>query len=131
MDKLLINYRNTLLNDLFKTATDTYLNTTKISESKYNIKTYSDKYVIYFSLPGVSNSEVDVNANKDEITIKVKQHKDKPCYFVDDFIEYFSIPNDVEINEINGTIKNGLLEVYLPKIKHKEEKVTSKKIEIK
>ena len=89
-------------------------------------------------LPGVNEKDIQLSICGNSLTIKGEKREEKEekeaNYFRTErhygaFSRVVPLPEEVEMNKVEATFKNGLLEIELPK----SEKVTSqkKKIEIK
>ena len=103
-----------------------------------NTREADDAYYIEVELPGVKKEDINIDVNEDTLTISgerkiQEEHKDDTFYKVESvygkFERSFSLPEDADIEHIEATSKNGVLEIRIPK-KQKIEK-TPKKIEIK
>ena len=93
-----------------------------------------DAVVLLADMPGVDDKSVDITLEKDILTIKgsvaTSGFKDHSVYSaeygVGDYARSFLISDDVDHDHIAARVKNGLLNVTLPKI----EKAKVKKIAI-
>ncbi len=101
-----------------------------------NISETEKEYLIKAELPEVSKDDVEVSVNDGIITIKGErrmengdetetQHRIESFY--GSFARSFSLPADVDENEIHAESKDGVLKVHLPKA----EVEAPKSIEIK
>lgn len=106
-------------------------------EGQLTIDVYqtADEIVIKSPVAGVRPEDLDVSISNDMITIKGRRESDEPVaqedyYFQELYWGPFSrsiiLPQEVEINKIRASLKNGILTVRLPKVK----KETTKKIAI-
>lgn len=80
--------------------------------------------VMKTELPGLSDKDVNVEVDNGLLTIRGERKaedetKDKDFIRVErsygKFVRTFSLPNNVEIDKINATFDNGLLEINLPR----------------
>ncbi|MEM4711108.1 MAG: Hsp20/alpha crystallin family protein [Candidatus Woesearchaeota archaeon] len=102
--------------------------------------TETDKEVIAtIELPGVEKEDIQINATEDNIEIKVEkkdekkeEDKKKGIYKLErsyaGFYRCIPTPENVDVENINATYKNGVLELKMPKI---ETKKKGKQISVK
>lgn len=106
-------------------------------EGQLTIDVYQTTAEIVIKSPvaGVKPEDLDVSISNDMITIKGRRSNDEPVsqedyYFQELYWGPFSrsiiLPQEVEINKIRASLRNGILTVRLPKVK----KETTKKIAI-
>lgn len=108
----------------FKEIFDTLFDDVHSRSSKYGdsyhhflkITSDDDGYKILASVPGLSKEDITLSTKDDEITISFDG---KETEFVKPFKRTYNIPVDVDDKNIKGKVENGLLEVYLPKVKRK------------
>lgn len=102
-----------------------------------NTREGESAYHIDVDLPGVIKEDIKVDINKDVLTIsgerKTKDEvKEEDYYKVETsfgkFTRSFTLPENVDIENIEARSDNGVLEVIIPK---KEEQNSKKSIEIK
>ena len=104
---------------------------------KVNTRETENDYHIEVELPGVKKENVDIQVDGNILTIsgerKVREevkeedyHKVESRYGV--FSRSFTLPEKVDVSNIEAEFKNGILEVTIPKLKID---TSSKKIEIK
>ncbi len=94
----------------------------------------SEGIILLADMPGVPKENLDVQVDKDVLTIKGKIAKVvpdnlKPLYAEFGAAEYeraFTLGADVDISKIDARISKGVLRLFLPKL----EEVRPKKIEI-
>jgi len=96
-------------------------------------------YHVEVDLPGIKKEDVDIKIEDNTLLIsgerKVKSEvKEEDYYKVESsfgtFSRSFSLPNEIDVENIRAESENGVLEVIIPKLKTAEvDKV--KKIEIK
>jgi HSP20 family protein len=94
-------------------------------------------YYIEVDLPGVKKEDITIDLNDKILTIsgerKFKEEVKKENYYKIEtafgkFERSFSIPEDADIENIEAKNENGVLEIFIPKIKKETPK---KRIEIK
>ena len=93
-------------------------------------------YHIEVDLPGVKKDDIKVDISGNTLTIsgerKIKNEVNEKDYYKFEssfgkFQRSFSLPEDIDKENISAAMEDGVLEVTLPKLKKEE----SKKIEIK
>lgn len=108
------------------------------SEGQLTIDVYQtpNEIVIMSTIAGVSPEDIDITMANDMITIKGNRKKNEEiseedyyyqeCYW-GPFSRSIILPIDIEVDNAQASMKNGILTIRLPKI----EKVKTKKITIK
>ncbi len=102
-----------------------------------NSREDEDKYYIEVELPGVKKDNVDIKVDGNVLTISGKRvvkdevkdedyHKVESLYGL--FSRSFTLPEKVDISNIEAEFENGILEVVIPKLNVDN---SSRKIEIK
>lgn len=95
-------------------------------------------YHVEVDLPGVKKSDIDVDVKDNIVTIsgerKTKEEvKEEDYYKVESsygkFERSFTLPDDIDVENIHAESEDGVLEVVIPKLAKVEKQ--SKKIEIK
>lgn len=95
-------------------------------------------YHVEVDLPGVKKEDIDVDVKENIVTISgerktKKEVKEKDYYKVESaygkFERSFTLPEDVDVENIHAESEDGVLEVVIPKLAKAEKQ--SKKIEIK
>ena len=106
-------------------------------EGRLTVDVYQtdEEIVIVAPVAGVSPDDIDISLNGDMITIKgrreMKPKENEVDYlyqecFWGSFSRTIILPSEIEPEKVRATLKEGILKIYLPKIK--KEKV--KKIKI-
>lgn len=83
----------------------------------------SDAVVLVADMPGVDEKSVDVSLEKNVLTIYGRVEPQIPAghsltyseYGLGDYHRSFTISNDIDWERIEGTVKNGVLRLTLPK----------------
>lgn len=99
-----------------------------------NIYETNDKVVLYADMPGVDAKSVDVQVEKNILTINgsVKPETLEKFtlayaeYEVGDYQRRFTLSNEVDISKIEASVKDGVLRLDLPKIVPTMKKITVK-----
>ncbi len=95
-------------------------------------------YHVEVDLPGVKKDDIDVDVKDNIVTISgerktKKEVKEEDYYKVESsygrFERSFTLPENVDVENIHAESQDGVLEVIIPKLTKSENK--SKKIEIK
>ena len=114
------------------------------AESTRNVPVYIPPVDIYESegaltilvdMPGVTEETVDIDLNNDQLTIRGTVPQEEGSgeaiilqeYRPGDYYRQFTIPQAIDRDRIEATIKNGVLKIRLPKA----ETAKPRKIEIK
>lgn len=96
----------------------------------------SDAYIIKAELPGVERNDVRVQVNDGVLTLQGERHaekeeKDKKVHrverFYGNFARSFTLPDNVDEEQIQADYKDGMLTLRLPK----SEKAKPRSIEVK
>ncbi len=104
---------------------------------KVNTRETEDAYHIEVELPGVKKKDVDISVDGNILTISGERNvrdevKDEDYHKVESryglFSRSFTLPEKVDISNIEAEFVNGILEIAIPKLK---VDTSSKKIEIK
>ena len=111
-----------------------------------NVKEDADKYTMEVAVPGIKKDYVRIDLNKDgdlELSIenKLEHHEEdgkaehKEHYLRREFSytnyqQTYSLPEDVEKENISAKVEDGILSIVLPKIKKNEASVNGRRIEI-
>lgn len=107
----------------------------KVFVPRVDIVENEDSILLVADLPGVDDKGVDITLEKNVLTLKatpVAQHPEgySPAYIeyeVGCFERVFTVSDAVDRNGIQATVKNGVLQLTLPKSKQK----LSQKIEVR
>ena len=104
---------------------------------KTNTRESENSYHIEVELPGLSKEDISIDLKDNKLTVfgqreLKKEVKEEDYYKVESsfgkFQRQFSLPEDIDKENISANSNNGVLEVTIPKL---EERVTKKRIEIK
>jgi len=104
---------------------------------KVNTRETEDNYHIEVELPGVKKKDVDISVDGNVLSISGERNvrdevKDEDYHKVESryglFSRSFTLPEKVDISNIEAEFVNGILEIAIPKLK---VDTSSKKIEIK
>ncbi len=96
------------------------------------------EYNVSLELPGINEKDIDINVDNGILSIQgEKSHsedeKDKDYYVLErsygKFYRSFTLPNNVDENNVSAKLKDGVLKISLPKTSTKDS--STKKVEIK
>ncbi len=97
--------------------------TGRIYSPRTDIYERKDAIVVVADMPGVANDGVDINVEKNVLTITgrvqddaVKDHTlSYREYQVGDYQRTFTLSNEIDVGKIEASLKNGVLRITLPK----------------
>jgi len=97
-----------------------------------NITENDNSYKLELSLPGFSKEDIKIELNEGLIfiTSEIKE-ADENNYFKTSFEKKYFLPEDVDIDNIDASMENGILSITLNKIKEVETSTKVKNIDIK
>ena len=93
-------------------------------EPAVDFKEDDDKYTLFADVPGVDPKNIEISMDNGCLTIKGKkesgsQESDKYSTRIERssgiFFRKFSLPHPVDENKITAKVKNGVLEIIIPK----------------
>ena len=116
----------TFYKDPLKDVLDMFFDneTTKDRLVKFTEK--EDNYLIYFKVPGLTKDDLSITLKENLITIKHEKNENEIFSFTNSFKKTYLIPEDISEEDISANVKNGILEIILPKSKEKsKERVIS------
>ena len=133
-------------NSWFPTVFDDFMNNDMMACSTttapaVNVKEDENAYTMEVAAPGIKKEYCRVNINDDgNLSIAIenkmehkeenkKQHYLRREFSYTNYQQNYSLPEDVDKEQISAKVDNGILTVVLPKIKKEETKV-SRMIEI-
>jgi HSP20 family protein len=108
---------------------------TQIYTPQVDIVERKDDIVLIADMPGVNETSVEINLEKNVLSIfgrvdeeTYKDHKRAYAeYGVGDYERTFTLSDEIDRDRIQATVKNGVLKLVLPKA----EAVRSRKISVK
>ncbi len=83
---------------------------------KTKIEKTEKEYKVLVSVPGLSKDDLKIVVK--EGILKISYEKE-PTFFVGKFTRSYTLPDDVNENDIQGKVVNGILELTLPISKKK------------
>ncbi len=100
----------------------------------YNIIETDKEFLIEFSVPGFNKKDFSIEVEENNLKVsKLSSENDKlenifykRQFNYSQFEKNFTIPEEVNIDKINSIYDNGILKIFLPKIKEfKQSKIKS------
>ncbi len=124
-----------ILNELMNSPIDRVIHEKKVQFNRpmANIFDHEDQYEIHLALPGISKSQIELNLEKDVLSIKGSvESKEETKYHLREFNfsqfeRKFNLPELADKENISAQFKNGVLIVSIPK----KEALKPKTINIK
>lgn len=106
----------TLFKDPFFSVFDEVYNTnTTIKTPQSTIKKDEDSYKIYMTVPGLSKEDIKISCKERILKISYEKEKNSDNFnFVNSFTKTYRLSEDIDEDEINGKVENGILELILP-----------------
>ena len=101
---------------------------------QYDVIEKDNEYTLEFMLPGFKKDSVSINVDDDTLFIEGERKVDENVKynrkgsFYGKFKKSFTLPEDVEANNIDASFQDGILSIKLPK--RSEKKVSKKSIKI-
>ena len=107
----------------------------KVFMPRADIHETKDSLLVLADMPGVDEKSIDITIEKNILTIygKVEPWKPEGCtltyaeYEIGDFQRAFTISDEIDRDNIQAAVKNGVLHLTLPK----SGKAKARKIEVK
>ena len=100
----------------------------------YNVIETDKEFLIEFSVPGFNKKDFSVEVEENNLKVsklfsektKLEHNFFKSQFNYSQFEKNFTIPEEVNIDKINSIYENGILKIFLPKIKEfKQSKIKS------
>jgi HSP20 family protein len=126
------------LNSLLADADSSTKNAFTSFTPAVNTREGDEAYHVEVDLPGVKKEDININVENNIVTLSGERHtrnelKDDDYYKVESeygkFERSFSLPENIDVENIQAKTNDGVLEVIIPKLKVPENE--PKKIEIK
>jgi HSP20 family molecular chaperone IbpA len=84
-----------------------------VDKERHYLCSYDDTYRLEILMPGFEKKEVSVSVNGDRLAVVGKMTRWDDTEIV--FSEEFSIPSDINFNDIKSVLHNGILTVIMTK----------------
>jgi HSP20 family protein len=103
----------TLFKDPFFQAVDRlFENETNFTYPKTKIDKTETEYKILISVPGLKKDDLKITVK--DSTLKIAFEKEGGSTFVGNFTKTYTLPDEINENEIEGKVENGVLILILP-----------------
>ena len=116
-------FKDPFFNTIDKVFDDVYFNTDKrlSSQKQTNLTETNNEYKIQLAVPGLSKDDIKIKLKENTLTISYEKvdTDEKTFSFTSSFRKSYSVPDDVDEKNINGSVENGVIEITLPKSKKK------------
>lgn len=113
----------TIYKDPFRDILDNFFDTpTFVERNKTsNVTIGQDDYKIHLAVPGLSKDDIKISVKDSVLTIIYeKEKKEESSFsFIGSFKKTYTLPEDCDEKNINGSIENGVVEIIIPKSKNK------------
>jgi HSP20 family protein len=129
---------SSILNRHFDDMYPDYSQDTDCHSMPVEIHDNKDDYEIRAELPGVKKEDLDIDLDKNYLTIKAKkveEHKEnkdgykKSEFKYGEFARSVYLPQEVDADKVEAKLEHGVLNIKAPKLE--KEKETVKKISVK
>lgn len=127
------------LDSLINFGVQNFLGTDYVStRPSANFTEHDDAYRIELAVPGISKDQISINMNNGVMTIKTENNTEtteekrevkRREFNFSSFSRSFTLPENVDMDNISATQKDGILSIHLSKKSLLEDK-SIKKIEI-
>jgi len=127
-----------LFNNLFDELFDfpTVVTDSKVKTPVHDVIENDKEYQIDILLAGVKKDDIEINVEKDVLTIKAERKENidikynrKETYF-GKYERSFILPDDVDEENVNASMSDGILKIIVPK-QTDNKKLSKKNVEIK
>lgn len=125
---------------IFNELLDWNLNTHIPATPKMNVIENEGNYELEFCTPGLSKEELNICLEpNNNLTVKIAQKQEQESekknylrkeFSTMEFQQTFTLPEDVNVEQIGAKIENGILRITLPKVLPEERRSETKLIEI-
>jgi HSP20 family protein len=134
---------STILNRNFDTLfpefvyNEDYVDTNKMA-MPVELKEHDKEYCVQAELPGVKKEDLDIDIDKNHLTINAKKeeskeeneaHYKKSEFRYGEFSRTVYFPEDIDVEKTCAELEHGILKINAPKLE--AEKETKKKLKIK
>ena len=116
---------------LFSGSTGSLWNELGAKVPSIDFQDRGDSYVLTAELPGFDKKDVEVRIGTNALELKAEKRSEQKSKdgrqkqsSYSSFYRHLSLPEGVVSEKVNGTMKNGILELKLPKSEPKPEEVS-------
>lgn len=119
-----LNFLDSLINDFFGDAPVANVVYNPANAPRVDVKEAKDSYTLEMDLPGKSEKDVNIELDRNKLTISSKneeEKKDKDTKWIlkerrpNNFERRFTLPEDVDGENITASFKNGVLTINMQK----------------
>ena len=110
----ILNTVDGLIDGLF----NNYPNNLNMWAPNYDITSNGDKYIIEMEVPGIKKSEIAIEAQDQIIKVSAKKEVENNNHSnvsSREFEKEFNLPDDAVGKNISANLKNGILEIKIPR----------------
>ncbi len=96
-----------------------------------------DHFILKLEIPGIKKEDIDISVSDDVVTVKgelkkIKKDKGETYYLAEmccgSFGRSVKLPHEIDSNKVEATLKDGVLELKLPKKEIHKPKVIEVKV---
>lgn len=137
----IIRKNNSLLPSFFGNIDNDFFNDERLdrfTNVAVNIKEREEDFVIEMAIPGVKKEDVNIEIEGNKLIVsaetsheidETKERYSRKEFSYGSFTRSFTLPREVDIDKINASSTDGVLNISIPKPESKKKKV--KKITLK
>ena len=109
-------------------------------EPSFDIQDRGDKFIVTAELPGFGKDDVEVRVNPASLELKAEKKSDEERKEKEGtqsrrsysyFHRYLTLPESVVTEKVEGTMKNGVLELKLPKKEGRKLEEKARRVDLK
>src|SRR2546422_6175288 len=124
----------------FPTSMRSFLSDLNRREPSFDIQDRGDKFIVTAELPGFGKDDVEVRVNPNSLELRAEKKTDEERKEADGsqsrksysyFHRYLTLPEGVMTEKVEGTMKNGVLELKLPKKEGRKLEEKARRVDLK
>ena len=125
---------------LFPRSMRSFISDLNRREPSFDIQDRGDKFIVTAELPGFGKDDVEVRVNPNSLEVKAEKKTDDERKEADGtqsrksysyFHRYLTLPEGVMTEKVEGTMKNGVLELKLPKKEGRKLEEKARRVDLK
>jgi len=125
---------------LFPSSMRSFISDLNRREPNFDIQDRGDKFVVTAELPGFGKDDVEVRVNPNSLELTAEKKTDEERTEADGsqsrksysyFHRYVTLPEAVMTEKVEGTMKNGVLELKLPKKEGRKLEEKARRVDLK
>ena len=129
-----------IMEPLFPRSVRSFFSDLNRREPSFDIQDRGDKFIVTAELPGFAKDDVEVRVNPNSLELKAEKKTDEERKEADGtqsrksysyFHRYLTLPEPVMTDEVEGTMKNGVLELKLPKKEERKLEEKARRVDLK